>query len=83
MAGDTGNNMTNFDTASGAPQLRTLTTREQQVATLVCGGLANKAIAHELELTEGTVKQHASNIYRKLHIQNRSQLIIALLNPKK
>jgi DNA-binding NarL/FixJ family response regulator len=82
MAGDTGNNMTNLDTTAGAARFRALTDREQQVAMLVCGGLANKVIARELAVTEGTVKQHACNIYRKLHIQNRSQLIITLLNPK-
>jgi DNA-binding NarL/FixJ family response regulator len=74
--------MTNLDTASGATYFGALTNRERQVATLVCSGAANKVIARELALTEGTVKQHASNIYRKLRIRNRSELIIALRNPK-
>jgi DNA-binding NarL/FixJ family response regulator len=39
-------------------------------------------IAHELALTEGTVKQHVCRIYRKLHMQNRSALIIAMRNPE-
>jgi DNA-binding NarL/FixJ family response regulator len=82
MAGDTGNNMTNLDMASGAAHFGALTNRERQVATLVCSGLANKVIARELALTEGTVKQHACNIYRKLRIRSRSELIIALRNPK-
>jgi DNA-binding NarL/FixJ family response regulator len=82
MAGDTGNTMTNLDTAAGTAHLGALTNREQQVATLVCSGLANKVIARELALTEGTVKQHARSIYRKLRIRNRSELIIALCNPR-
>jgi DNA-binding NarL/FixJ family response regulator len=82
MAGDTGENMTNLDTASGAAHLGALTNRERQVAMLVGSGLANKVIARELALTEGTVKQHACNIYRKLRIRSRSELIIALRNPK-
>jgi two-component system nitrate/nitrite response regulator NarL len=82
MVGDTGNNVTNLDTASGVVRFGALTNRERQVATLVCSGFANKMIAHELALTEGTVKQHVCRIYRKLCIRNRSALIIAMRNPK-
>ena len=48
MVGDTGNNVTNLDTASGVVRFGALTNRERQVATLVCSGFANKMIAHEL-----------------------------------
>jgi len=81
-ADDTGNNMMNLETASGVAYLGPLTNRERQVATLVCSGLANKIIAHKLALTEGTVKQHVCRIYRKLHMRNRSALIIAMRSPK-
>jgi DNA-binding NarL/FixJ family response regulator len=56
MAADTENNMTNLDMA-GVVHFGALTNRERQVATLVGGGLANKVIARELALTEGTVKR--------------------------
>ena len=62
----------------GDKQLGALTKREQQVASLVCGGLSNKIIAQKLSLTEGTVKQHIHRIFQKLDVRNRSDLIIAL-----
>jgi DNA-binding NarL/FixJ family response regulator len=74
--------MMNLDMASDATHLGALTNRERQVVTLVCSGLANKVIARELALTEGTVKQHVFSIYRKLQIRNRCALIIAMHNPK-
>ena len=53
-----------------------LTTREQDVARLVASGLSNKAIAHRLGLQEGTVKVHLHNIYQKLGISSRVELIL-------
>ena len=66
--------------AIGAERFRSLSDREQQVAMLVCDGLANKEIARELTLCEGTVKAHLHSIFRKLSLQNRSGLIVALLH---
>jgi DNA-binding CsgD family transcriptional regulator len=81
-AGQTANRMTNLDTAIGAERFRALSSREKQIATLVCDGLANKEIARELCVCEGTVKQHVHSIYRKLSVRNRGGLIVALLQPK-
>jgi DNA-binding NarL/FixJ family response regulator len=53
-----------------------LTARQRDVVRLVSQGLSNKAIAHRLELREGTVKVHLHNIYQKLGISNRVQLIL-------
>jgi DNA-binding NarL/FixJ family response regulator len=53
-----------------------LTAREQDVARLVASGLSNKAIAHRLGLQEGTVKVHLHNIYQKLGISSRVELIL-------
>jgi DNA-binding NarL/FixJ family response regulator len=50
-----------------------LTTRELQIMKAVARGLANKAIAKELWITEQTVKFHLSNVYRKLNIANRTE----------
>jgi len=52
-----------------------LTTREQEIALLAAGGLSNKAIASELNSSEGTVKVHMHNIFRKLNIRTRWALI--------
>ena len=53
-----------------------LTRREIQVAQLASQGLANKAIAQQLGLREGTVKIHLHNIYQKLQVANRTALIL-------
>ena len=76
------NKMTDLDTAVGADRFRALSGREQQIATLVCDGLANKEIARELRVCEGTVKQHVHSIYRKLSVRNRGGLIVAFFQPK-
>jgi DNA-binding NarL/FixJ family response regulator len=52
-----------------------LTKREADVVRLVSQGLANKAVARELGIEEGTVKIHLHNTYRKLGIQNRFALL--------
>ena len=56
-----------------------LTRREVQVVQLVSQGLANKTIAENLGLREGTVKIHLHNIYQKLQISNRARLIVSYL----
>jgi len=53
-----------------------LTERESEVVALVAQGLRNKAVAHQLCIGEGTVKIHLHNIYRKLRIKNRLQLVM-------
>jgi DNA-binding NarL/FixJ family response regulator len=54
----------------------TLTRREAEVAGLVSQGLANKVVAGQLGIVEGTVKIHLNNIYRKLQITNRTGLML-------
>lgn len=55
-----------------------LTDREQQVAFLVGLGFTNKGIAQQLVLSEGTVKVHTHNIFQKLGVKTRAELIYAL-----
>jgi DNA-binding NarL/FixJ family response regulator len=59
--------------------LGTLSSREQQVAALVSDGLSNKTIARQLDLTEGTVKQHVHNILLKVGAHNRAQLTLLMI----
>jgi DNA-binding NarL/FixJ family response regulator len=51
-----------------------LTTREGEVMRLVASGLSNKQIARRLDLSEGTVKIHLHNVYRKLNLTSRTAL---------
>jgi NarL family two-component system response regulator LiaR len=50
-----------------------LSEREVDVLRLVAQGLANKAIARELGITERTVKAHVGSILAKLHLDSRTQ----------
>jgi DNA-binding NarL/FixJ family response regulator len=50
-----------------------LTPREHEVLGLIGRGMANKAIALELSLSEKTVKAHVSNILAKLGVSDRTQ----------
>lgn len=52
-----------------------LSPREIEVLVLVARGLANKEIARELYLAEGTVKAHVSHVLAKLGVQNRVDLV--------
>lgn len=53
-----------------------LTKREMEIVKLVCLGLRNRQIADRCSLTEGTVKIHLNNVYRKLGIASRAELIV-------
>ena len=71
---------------SAAPQpvvedepLERLTDREEEVLKLLAGGLANKEIAQQLSLSEGTVKNHISAILTKLHANDRTQAVLTAL----
>ena len=53
-----------------------LTARELEILRLVASGLRNKAIADRLFVTEGTVKIHLHNMFRKLQVGNRVALTL-------
>jgi DNA-binding NarL/FixJ family response regulator len=53
--------------------LEFLTEREKEVLALLGQGLNNKEIAGLLFITEGTVKNHVSNLIAKLRQRDRTQ----------
>ena len=55
---------------------RLLTPRELELVALAAEGLRNKEIAERLSITEGTVKIHLHNVYEKLGVTGRPQLIL-------
>ena len=57
-----------------------LTRRETDVLRRVLNGFKNTDIAEDLDITEQTVKDHLSNIYMKLGVENRFGLAQFLLN---
>ena len=58
--------------AAPPPPDESLSEREREVLRLLAAGWTNKAIAAELALTEGTVKNYVSTILAKLHAANRT-----------
>ena len=56
-------------------RFKSLTSREQQVLSLVVTGHPNKEIASQLELSEMTVKVHRSQIMRKMQAKSLIDLV--------
>lgn len=53
-----------------------LTSREIEVLELIAEGMINKEIARQLYISEKTVKNHVSNIFKKLEVSDRTQAAI-------
>ncbi len=62
-----------------AKRNRLLTTREEQVVSLVADGVGNRAIAKQLGIKENTVKKSLMRIYDKLGMSNRVELVLYAL----
>jgi DNA-binding NarL/FixJ family response regulator len=60
----------------GTPGPTALTPRELEIVRLVAQGLRNKELANRLSITEGTVKIHLHNIYDKLGVDGRLELVL-------
>jgi DNA-binding NarL/FixJ family response regulator len=54
---------------------QTLTAREREFVSLVMRRMSNKEIAFALGLSEGTVKVHLNNIFRKLRVSTRGDIL--------
>jgi DNA-binding NarL/FixJ family response regulator len=53
-----------------------LTRREIEVLKLLAEGLFNKEIAYKLSISEKTVKNHVSNIFKKIGVFDRTQAAV-------
>lgn len=53
-----------------------LTKREMEVLKLIAEGMYNKEIAEKLMISEKTVKNHVSNIFRKINVSDRTQAAV-------
>ena len=53
-----------------------LTKREIEVLKLLAEGLFNKEIAYMLAISEKTVKNHVSNIFKKINVSDRTQAAV-------
>jgi len=55
-------------------QIYNLSSREKEVAELICRGLKYKDIAETLFIAERTVTKHAQNIFEKVEVRNKVEL---------
>ncbi|WP_295006615.1 response regulator transcription factor [uncultured Dechloromonas sp.] len=55
-----------------------LTDRQAQVLALMVRGLSNREIADQLGLSEGTVKIHATAVFKTLDVSSRTQALVAV-----
>ncbi len=74
MASQLFKKMNNEETAS--VQNSRLTKREIEVLKLITEGMLNKEIAHRLCISEKTVKNHVSNIFKKIEVSDRTQAAV-------
>ena len=61
-----------------ACKLKTLTPQQYKVLQMFAEGLLNKQIAYDLAVSEATIKAHATAIFKKLGVRNRTQAVISL-----
>jgi DNA-binding NarL/FixJ family response regulator len=66
-------------TSGGAIAPPPLTERELEVIRALAQGMSDRQIAGTLGISEKTVRNHTSNIYRKLHIFDRTQAVICAI----
>lgn len=59
-----------------AQRVAQLTAQQFRVFGMLCAGKLNKQIAHDLEVTEATVKAHMTAVLRKLGATNRTQAVL-------
>jgi DNA-binding NarL/FixJ family response regulator len=57
-------------------ELQELTPRELEVLKLIAAGANNKEIAQQLYISEGTVKNHVTNLLSRLNLRDRTQAAI-------
>lgn len=69
-------NMGLIDREESSQSLEGLTKREIEVLKLITEGLFNKEIAYKLHISERTVKNHVSNIFKKINASDRTQAAV-------
>lgn len=68
--------LTTDETRDAQMKMEHLTPRETEVLNLLAQGKSNREIAEALVLSEGTAKNHVSKIMRKLHANDRAQILV-------
>ncbi len=61
-----------------AGRVASLTQQQHRILMMFAEGMLNKQIAYDLHVSEATIKAHATAIFRKLNVRNRTQAVIAI-----
>jgi DNA-binding NarL/FixJ family response regulator len=64
------------DATAGGSAFAALSPREREVLVLITDGLSNADIAKRMQISEKTVRNHASNLFDKLGVWSRAQAIV-------
>ncbi len=80
QAAETSRRSARLPVQGSVPGLGRLSTRELQVTTRLLDGKRVPAIAGELFLTQGTVRNHLSSVFRKLRVSSQQELLDLLLH---
>jgi len=77
ISGETIDNKNRFiiDKLTNLEGASSLTPREMQIAEILLQGYTNNEIAQKLHISENTMKIHARNIYSKMHVSNKRELL--------
>ncbi len=75
-------NLCKVVSVSGNRREEGLTNREFEVLQGVCQGLSNQELAKSLFLSEKTVKNHLTNIFRKIGVNDRTQAVLYAIRNK-
>lgn len=70
------------DYALDKEKIEWLTKRELDVLQLISKGCSNKKISDELKISERTVKNHISHIFRKIDVEDRTQAAVFAIQNK-
>ena len=65
-----------FEEVDEEPEAPDLSSRELDVLRAIARGKGNKQVATDLGISGKTVRNHVSNIYKKLHIYDRTQAVL-------
>ncbi len=65
-----------FEEVDEEPEAPNLSSRELDVLRTIAHGRSNKQVATDLGISDKTVRNHVSNIYKKLHIYDRTQAVL-------
>lgn len=61
-----------------AQKVASLTQQQYRILMMFAQGMLNKQIAYDLNVSEATIKAHATAIFRKLDVRNRTQAVIVI-----